>query len=104
MNGDQGVQFASVDGRRSSQRAGTAILADAVRAVDPDLASRIEKTPEWRKQYMRPFTDTVVAGARSSKDALRIAADGLHSVHEHLTFVRGDQELRLDDAFSAFTE
>lgn len=103
MSTDQGVQFASIDGRRSSQRAGTAILADAVRSVDPDLASEIEKTSEWRKRYMRPFTDMVIAGATSSKNALRIATDGLDSVHEHLTFVRGEQELGLDEAFSTFT-
>ena len=103
MSTDQGVQFASVEGRRSSQRAGTAILADAVRSVDPDLAAGIAKTSEWRKRYMQPFTDTVIAGARSSKNALRIAMDGLDSVHEHLTFVRGEQELRLDEAFSTFT-
>lgn len=101
---EEGVQFAAVDGRRSSQRAGKAILADAVRAVDPDLASRIERTGDWRKRYMEPFTDSVVAGARSSKDALRIAADGLDSVHENLTFVRSGQEVRLDDAFATFTE
>lgn len=103
MSTDQGVQFASIEGRRSSQRAGTAILADAVRSVDPDLASGISKTTEWRKRYMRPFTDTVKAGAASSKDALRIATDGLDSLHEHLTFVRGEQELRLDEAFHTFS-
>lgn len=103
MSTDQGVRFASIEGRRSSQRAGTAILADAVRSVDPDLASAIAKTSEWRKHYMRPFTDTVIAGATSSKNALRIATDGLDSVHEHLTFVRDEQELRLDEAFETFT-
>ena len=104
MDVEDGIQFAAVDGRRSSQRSGTAILADAVRAVDADLASRIERTPDWRKRYIGPFTDTVRAGARSAKDASRIAVDGLDSLHEHLTFVRGDQELRLDDAFSTFTD
>jgi hypothetical protein len=101
---DDGVQFASVDGRRSSQRAGQAILADAVRAVDPDLAARIEKTTDWRKRYIAPFTDTVVSGAVSAKNAIRVAVDGLDSLHEHLTFVRGDRELRLDESFSTFSE
>ena len=104
MSAEEGVQFAEVDGRRSSQRAGTAILADAVRAVDADLASHIERTSDWRKRYIEPFTGSVRAGARSAKDALRIAVDGLDSLHEHLTFVRGDQELRLDDAFGTFTD
>lgn len=104
MDVQDGVQFAVVDGRRSSQRAGTAILADAVRAVDADLAERIEHTSDWRKRYMGPFTDSVRAGAQSSKAAARIAIDGLDSLHKHLTFVRGGEELRLDDAFTTFTE
>jgi len=104
MDVDDGIQFAVVDGRRSSQRAGTAILADAVRAVDADLASEIEHTSDWRKRYIRPFAASVAAGARSSKDAVRIATDGLDSLHRHLTFVRGDQELRLDDAFGALAQ
>ena len=99
----EGVQFATVDGKRSSQRAGTAILADAVRAVDADLAGRIESTPDWRKRYIEPFTQTVVAGISSPKSALRIATDGLNSLHEHLTFVRGGVEHRLDDAFRTFS-
>ena len=101
---EEGVQFASVDGRRSSQRAGKTILADAVRAVDTDLAARIERTSDWRKRYIGAFTDSVVTAARSSKDALRIAKDGLDSVHENLTFVRGGQESRLDDAFTRYAE
>lgn len=101
---EDGVQFASVGGRRSSQRAGQAILADAVRAVDPDLAGRIEKTKDWRKAYIAPFTETVIVGAESTKNALRLAVDGLDSLHEHLTFVREGRELRLDESFSTFTE
>lgn len=104
MDKAEGVQFAAVDGRRSSQHAGKAILADAVRAVDADLASRIEQTSDWRKRYIDPFTGSVIAGARSAKDALRVAQDGLDSVHDHLTFVRGDQELRLDEAFTTLTD
>jgi hypothetical protein len=98
----QGVQFASVEGRRSSQRAGKAILADAVRAIDAELASRIERTKDWRKGYMGPFRESVVAGARSAKNASRIARDGLDSLHENLTFVRDEQELRLDEALGSF--
>ncbi|MEA2453243.1 MAG: hypothetical protein QOG04_1953 [Actinomycetota bacterium] len=97
---DQGVQFASVDGRRSSQHAGKAILADAVRAVDADVAGRIEKTQDWRKHYITSFTDTVVAGATSAKNASRVAVDGLNSLHDHLSFVRDGKDLRLDHAFS----
>ena len=98
---EEGVQFASVDGRRSSQRTGKTVLADAVRAIRPELASRIEHTPKWRKSYIGPFTDTVIAGVTSDKDALRIAADGLDSLHANLSFVRGGTETSIRDALSA---
>jgi hypothetical protein len=98
---EQGVQFAAVDGHRSSQRAGRTILADAVRAVAPDLATRIERTKDWRKSYIVPFTDSVVAGAGSGKDALRIAADGLDALHSNLTFVRNGGETTLRAALEA---
>jgi hypothetical protein len=101
---EEGVQFALVEGRRSSQSAGKAILADAVRSTDADVARGIERTSDWRKRYIEPFTQTVIAGAKNTKDALRIAVDGLDSLHEHLTFVRGDQESRLGDAFTKFTD
>lgn len=96
---EEGVQFASVEGKRSSQRAGKTVLADAVRSVVPDLASSIERTPNWRKSYIGPFTDAVIAGVTSDKDALRIAADGLDSLHANLTFVRDGSESSIRDAF-----
>ena len=100
---EEGVQFASVDGQRSSQRAGKTVLADAVRAVTPELASRIERTQKWRKSYIGPFTDTVIAGVASHKDALRIAADGLASLHANLTFVRAGNESSISNSLAAPT-
>ena len=98
---EQGVQFAERDGRRSSQRAGTAILADAIRAIDEPLARRIETSGEWRKKYMVPFGEVVAAGARSGKDALRIASDGLESTRRNIVFVRDGEESSLREAMSA---
>lgn len=93
-----GVQFAAIDGRRSSQRAGKAIFADAVREVDETAAVSIERAKDWRKGYLEPVKSIVGAGARSSKDALRIASDGLDSVRRNLVFVRGDDDVPLDEA------
>lgn len=98
---EQGIQFAEHDGRRSSQRAAVAILSDAVRAVDESLAGRIEHTQKWRKTYMVPFGEVVAAGARSGKDALRIAADGLESTRRNVVFVRGGQDVPVAQALSA---
>jgi hypothetical protein len=95
---DEGVRFASIDGSRSSQRAGKAIFADSVRAVDADLANRIERSKDWRKGYIDRVRDLVVAGAQSAKNASRIAADGLDSVSRNLAFARGGQDVPLRDA------
>lgn len=98
---ERGVQFGAMDGRRSSQRAGVEILADAVRAVDEQLAREIERTSDWRKRYEQPFEDVVAAGVASSKDALRIAADGLESARRHVTFIEEDNDERtLNDALT----
>ncbi|MGH2807507.1 MAG: hypothetical protein ACRDKT_09535 [Actinomycetota bacterium] len=94
----EGVQFASIDGSRSSQRAGKAIFADAVRAVDADLAGRIDRTKAWRKEYIDQVREVVISGATSAKNASRIAADGLDSVQRHLTFVTGGNDVALRDA------
>ena len=98
---EAGVQFAAIDGNRSSQRAGKTVLADAVRAVDPDLATRVERTKNWRKTYIRPFTEMVVAGTGSAKDALRIAADGVEALHRNMSFVRDGNEVALRDAIGS---
>ena len=97
---EEGVQFVEQEGRRSSQRAGTTVLADAVRDVDERLADRIQRTKDWRKKYMAPFGEVVAAGARSGKDALRIAADGLESARRNVSFLRGGKEVSLNEAFS----
>ncbi|MDQ3962707.1 MAG: hypothetical protein M3277_02165 [Actinomycetota bacterium] len=91
-----GVQFAPTEGRRSSSAVGKAVFSDAVSAVDPTLARHISSIKDWRKRYMAPVRDVVVAGVASPKDALRIAADGLDALHRNLTFASDgdDQSLR----------
>jgi hypothetical protein len=100
---EEGVLFKDVDGRRSSQRAGKAILADAVRATDQELASRIERMGDYRKKYIEPFRKSVELGAASAKGALRIAADGLNALHENLTFLRDGEESTIPEALAKHT-
>ena len=95
---DEGVQFDLFDGRRSSQATGKRVFARAAGAVDSSLASRIENQGDWRKRYLGPVRELVEAGARSPKDALRIAGEGLAAAHEHFVFVRDGQQTRLSDA------
>ena len=91
----EGVQFIAHDGRRSSQRAGKAILGAAVRSVDESMATAVESTKDWRKGYIGSFRDSVIAGATLPKAALMIATDGLDAVQDNLSFVRAGAESTL---------
>ncbi|MGH2790694.1 MAG: hypothetical protein ACRDJ0_06880 [Actinomycetota bacterium] len=95
-----GVQFPERDGRRSSLASGRRIFAAAARSTDERLASRIEATDNWRKQYMGPVRALVESGICSSADATLIARAGLQATQDELTFVRGDDETSVAEAFS----
>lgn len=93
-----GVDFRAHEGRRSSQAVGKAVFAEAAGSVDASLASAIEREKQWRKHYLGPVRKLVEAGARSGKDALRIATEGLDAVHRNLVFVRDREEASLLEA------
>lgn len=80
------VDFRAHEGRRSSQAVGKAVFAEAAGSVDASLAAAIERRKDWRKTYLSPVRELVEAGARSGKDALRIASEGLGAVHRNLVF------------------
>lgn len=97
------VDFRAHDGRRSSRAAGKAVFAEAAGSVDASLAASIERQKDWRKTYLSPVRRLVEAGARSGKDALRIAGEGLGAVHRNLVFARGDSETPLLEAVQEST-
>lgn len=92
------------DGSPSSQQAGREVYADAVRAVDPALAQRIERVTSWRKSYIGPVRDVVIAGTHSPEDAVSIARDGLASLRRHLVFGRDGEAVPLGDALEGSAE
>src|SRR5438270_3007882 len=90
-----GVLFPLVEGRRSTQTTARAVFADAVRAVAPDVADRIETATDWHKAYVGSLGDIERVGAGSGKAASVIARDGLVALHDRMVFARGGQELPL---------
>ncbi|HYP22399.1 MAG TPA: hypothetical protein VEV43_02400 [Actinomycetota bacterium] len=92
------VDFRAHEGRRSSQAVGKAVFAEAAGSVDASLAASIERQKDWRKTYLSPVRKLVEAGAKSGKDALRIASEGLDAVHRNLVFAQGETETTLLDA------
>jgi hypothetical protein len=100
----RGIDFPVVDGRQSSMGTGRAVFADAARATDPELAARTEATGTWRKDYMGPAHDLVVAGMRAPGGTVQMCRDGLASLYERFTFTRDGRAMSLAEAFATLTE
>jgi hypothetical protein len=87
MEGDgaEGVVFPlSADGRRSTSAVGRAVVADALRAVDPAGALGVEQEANWHSGYLTHFRRLVEAGLPSKAAALSVARDGLGSLHARM--------------------
>ncbi|MGI5236831.1 hypothetical protein [Dactylosporangium sp. CA-139066] len=90
-----GVVIPSVDGRSSTSALGRAVVADALRGVDPVGARGAEASTDWRHDYLVHFRRLVEAGLPSREAALSIAQDGLASLHERMRYrgkPDGDEE------------
>ncbi|HEV7728440.1 MAG TPA: hypothetical protein VGO74_16070 [Modestobacter sp.] len=97
MAGDErGVVFpAGPDGRRSTAAVGRAVVADALRPVDPTGARAAEQETNWRTGYLPHLRRTVDAGLASREAALAIAGAGLDSLHARMRVATGDGEAGL---------
>lgn len=86
-----GVSFAAdADGRRSTTRAGRAVVADALRPVDPVGALGAEQETAWRSGYVLHFRRLVEAGVASPEAWLAIADAGLDAVRRTLVVAADD--------------
>lgn len=93
MSTDQqhGIVFPhSADGRRSTADVGRAVVADALRGVDPVGALNASQETNWRSGYLLHFRRLVEAGLSSRDAALTIARDGLGSLHDRMRVVGPD--------------
>lgn len=101
--GMEGVVFPlSADGRRSTSALGRAVVADALRLVDPVGALGSEQETNWRSGYLIHFRRLVEAGLASKAAALSIARDGVGSLHARMRVRRpGEEEAGLDALLSA---
>src|SRR4051812_34959005 len=97
MTEETGVVFpAGPDGRRSTAALGRAVVADALRPVDPAGALAAEQETNWRAGYLAHFRRLVEAGLTSAEAARSIAAAGLGSLHERMRVALPDGEVALD--------
>jgi hypothetical protein len=88
-----GVVFPAADGRRSTSALGRAVVADALRPVDPAGALGAEHETNWRSGYLGHFRRLIEAGLASKQAWLRIARGGLDSLHAqmHVAAPGGDE-------------
>ncbi|MFC3989657.1 hypothetical protein [Actinoplanes siamensis] len=90
------------DGRRSSAALGRAVVADALRPVDPAAAAAAERETDWRRGYLRHFRALVEAGLSADGAAgYEIAEAGLLSLQARMRYVRDDGEFTLAQALLA---
>jgi hypothetical protein len=99
----RGVVFPEVDGRRSTSALGRAVVADALRAVDPVGAQAAERETNWRHGYLTHFRRLVEAGLLwEGRAAVEVARAGLESLHGRMRATGPEGgELRLDEVFAA---
>jgi hypothetical protein len=84
-DGTEGVAFPlAADGRRSTSALGKAVVADALRPVDPAGARGAEQEANWRSGYLTHFRRLVEAGVASKAAALSVAGAGLGSLHDRM--------------------
>lgn len=99
MVSDVGVVFpADESGKRSSLGVNQAIWADAVRGVAPELATRIEASRAWRKEYAAFIPEITALCATSRETAQAVAAAGLESARSRIIFERDGETIPLADA------
>ncbi|MEU8896686.1 hypothetical protein [Nocardia sp. NPDC048505] len=65
----------------------TAVVADAVRRHDADLAQTVESCRQWNREYRTIFRALTALGASAPRHAAGIAADGLAAARGLLRFV-----------------
>jgi hypothetical protein len=98
-----GVVFPEVDGKRSTSALGRAVVADALRGVDPVGAQAAERETNWRQGYLAHFRRMVEAGLlEDGEAAATIARDGLASLHERMrATAAAGEEVPLGDVFAS---
>ena len=94
---ENGIVFPrGADGRRSTAAVGRAVVADALRHVDPVGSRNAEQDTNWRTGYLIHFRRLLEAGLTSREAALTIASDGLGSLHDRmLVATDGGEEVPL---------
>ncbi|MGX6608019.1 hypothetical protein ACWKSP_38755 [Micromonosporaceae bacterium Da 78-11] len=89
-------------GRRSSAAFGRAVVADALRAVDPAAAAAAERETDWRRGYLTHFRALVEKGVAGG--AYEIAEAGLAAAQSRIRYAGDGADVPLDEALAVPAE
>jgi hypothetical protein len=102
MAESSGVVFPEIDGRRSTSAFGRAVVADALREVDPVGSQAAARETNWRQGYLVHFRRMVEAGLLAEGNAaVAIARAGLASIHGRMRATTPEGDIPLDEVFAA---
>lgn len=73
-------------GRRSTSALGRTVVAGALTATDPAGARAAQRETDWRRGYPVHFKRMVEVGFDNEAAAVRIARDGLATLHEQMRY------------------
>jgi hypothetical protein len=86
---------------RSTSALGRAVVADALRGIDPIGARAAENETNWRRGYVGHFRRLVEAGLTSADAGRTIASDGLASLYRRMRYIgRDGVEIGIADVFA----
>ena len=92
----QGVLFAAdAEGNRSTSAVGRAVVADALRKVDPAGAIAAEQETNWRSGYLTHVRRLVEAGLVTPEAPVEMARAGLASLSERMVVGGGVEDAPL---------
>ncbi|MBF6211343.1 hypothetical protein IU487_09805 [Nocardia puris] len=81
--------FPSGEPERVADMLGAAVIADAVRRYDADMAQWVETCGNWSRQYRAVFRAMTALAASSPAASAGIASEGLRAARHLLRFVSG---------------
>jgi hypothetical protein len=102
MSDSTGVVFPldASSGRRSTAAVGRAVVAQALRGVDPVGAASASRETNWRQGYLPHFRRLVEAGLSSDDAAVTIARDGIAALHERMRWSSDGEDRPLAHALT----
>ncbi len=96
-----GVVFPDTADGPSTSALGRAVVADALRSVDPAGAAAAEAETDWRRGYRRHFRRLAEAGLASPESALAIAREGSMAVQARMRYATGERRTTVAEALAA---